>query len=89
MSKKCEVCKWTNIGLINLGEPGKPKMVCPGCIKRTFDTLDELERQFVHVFAGYQTGLVPCKRNDTFLDRVLRAKKNSKDGDIWLTPHWF
>lgn len=36
-SKTCSVCNWTNISLLNLGEPGDPRWVCPGCCKRAFD----------------------------------------------------
>jgi len=36
-SKTCSVCNWTNVSLLNLGEPGDPRWVCPGCCKRAFD----------------------------------------------------
>jgi len=82
MNENCSICNYTNVGLINIGNPGTPRMVCLGCVKRTFDTIDELDRTFVHVFAGYQAGLVPIKSKDTFLDRLVRARKHSKDGDV-------
>jgi uncharacterized protein YvpB len=33
----CCICNWTNDGLINIGEFGKPQYVCLGCIKRQFE----------------------------------------------------
>lgn len=33
----CAVCNWTNVSLLNLGEPGDLRWVCPGCCKRAFD----------------------------------------------------
>lgn len=35
--QSCCICDWSNSGLLNLGEPGKPRWVCHGCIKREFD----------------------------------------------------
>jgi len=39
-SEFCSECGWTNVGLINLGEPEKPRMVCMGCCKRAIEKLD-------------------------------------------------
>ncbi|MCX6780345.1 MAG: hypothetical protein NT034_04185 [Candidatus Magasanikbacteria bacterium] len=33
----CSECNWTNVGLWNLGESGKPRWVCQGCAKRSVD----------------------------------------------------
>ncbi len=38
----CSECNWTNVSLINLGEPGKPRWVCHGCCKRTLEALDSV-----------------------------------------------
>lgn len=37
----CSVCKWTNVSLLNLGEPGKPRLVCHGCCKQMADKIRE------------------------------------------------
>jgi hypothetical protein len=37
----CCVCGWTNVDLINLGEPGNSKWVCHGCCKRMFDATNQ------------------------------------------------
>lgn len=39
MSEVCSVCNWTNDGCLNVGDYGKPKWICHGCIKRSLDTL--------------------------------------------------
>lgn len=39
MSEVCSVCNWTNHGCLNVGNHGKPKWMCHGCIKRSLDTL--------------------------------------------------
>lgn len=36
----CSICNWTNVSLINLGEPNKPRMVCQGCCKRAVEAMD-------------------------------------------------
>lgn len=36
----CSECNWTNTSLLNLGEPGKPRWICPGCCKRAFQKID-------------------------------------------------
>lgn len=36
----CSECGWTNVGLVNLGEPEQPRMVCMGCCKRAIEALD-------------------------------------------------
>lgn len=33
----CSICGWTNVSLLNVGECGRPRLVCHGCIKRAFD----------------------------------------------------
>jgi transposase-like protein len=33
----CHICKWTNVSLINLGEPNKPRWTCQGCCKRMLE----------------------------------------------------
>jgi hypothetical protein len=33
----CSECNWTNVGLINLGDPLKPRWVCQGCCKRAIE----------------------------------------------------
>jgi NTP pyrophosphatase (non-canonical NTP hydrolase) len=33
----CGVCDWTNVGLLNVGDPGRPMWMCHGCIKRAVD----------------------------------------------------
>lgn len=38
----CSICNWTNVSLINLGEPNKPRMVCQGCCKRALETMGEI-----------------------------------------------
>ncbi len=37
-SATCSECNWTNVFLLNLGEPGKPRWVCQGCCKRAVET---------------------------------------------------
>ena len=39
-SAVCSECRWTNVSLLNLGEPGKPRMVCHGCCKRMLEAVD-------------------------------------------------
>jgi len=39
-SAVCSECEWTNVSLLNLGEPGKPRMVCHGCCKRALEAVD-------------------------------------------------
>lgn len=39
-SEICSECHWTNGSLINLGESGKPRWVCPGCCKLAIEKLD-------------------------------------------------
>ena len=36
----CSECGWTNVNLLNLGEPGSPRMVCHGCLKRALEAVD-------------------------------------------------
>lgn len=37
----CAFCKWTNVNLLNVGEPnGTPKLICHSCTKKAVDTLD-------------------------------------------------
>ena len=38
--RSCSLCNWTNVSLINLGEPNKPRMVCQGCCKRAVEAMD-------------------------------------------------
>lgn len=38
--RSCSICNWTNVSLINLGEPNKPRMVCQGCCKRAVEAMD-------------------------------------------------
>lgn len=44
--KLCEMCKWSNIGCRNYGEPGKPKWLCHSCTNRQLNrinaTFDEI-----------------------------------------------
>jgi hypothetical protein len=39
-SAACSECGWTNVNLLNLGEPGKSRMVCHGCCKRMLEAVD-------------------------------------------------
>ena len=39
---KCNECNWTNVGLINIGEPNSPRMICLGCVKRAIEMRDRL-----------------------------------------------
>jgi hypothetical protein len=40
----CSVCNWTNVGLLNVSEPGKtPVWICHGCIKRMYDERKEMQ----------------------------------------------
>lgn len=41
-SATCCLCNWTNVNLLNLGEPGAPRWTCHGCCKRMLDTLEKL-----------------------------------------------
>ena len=41
----CHICKWTNVNLINLGEPNKPKWTCHGCCKRMLDVIEPPEEE--------------------------------------------
>ncbi len=35
---KCQICNWSNTGLLNLGKPnGETMWMCHGCIKRERD----------------------------------------------------
>ena len=47
-SAKCCICKWTNVSLLNLGEPGSPRWTCHGCCKRMLDALERILRYPVH-----------------------------------------
>lgn len=44
ITPKCETCDWTNVGCLNVGDPGKPKWICTACIKRALDALVEAWR---------------------------------------------
>lgn len=48
-SEVCTLCKWTNAGLLNLGEPGTPVMVCHGCCKRMHDTLRKISEPWLQM----------------------------------------
>ena len=39
-STVCSECGWTNVSLMNMGEPGRPRMVCQGCLKRALEAVD-------------------------------------------------
>ena len=39
---------WTNINLLNLGEPGTPRWTCHGCCKRMLEALERILRYPVH-----------------------------------------
>ena len=41
-SESCCICRWTNTGLMNLGEFGKPRWVCHGCCKRILDAVEKI-----------------------------------------------
>lgn len=41
-SATCCLCNWTNVRLLNLGEPSKPRWTCHGCCKRMLDALTEI-----------------------------------------------
>lgn len=41
-SATCCLCNWTNVNLLNLGEPGTPRWTCHGCCKRMLDALEKL-----------------------------------------------
>jgi hypothetical protein len=41
----CHICNWTNVGLLNLGEPDKPKWTCQGCCKRILDVIEPQEEE--------------------------------------------
>jgi hypothetical protein len=47
-SATCCLCKWTNVSLLNLGEPGSPRWTCHGCCKRMLDALERILRYPVH-----------------------------------------
>lgn len=53
----CEVCNWTNTSCLNLGEFGKPKWVCHGCIQRIVNERDELanwKKEAMQVMPDFQ-----------------------------------
>lgn len=41
---RCSVCDWTNVGLLNLGEPNAAKWICHACIKRESDSAEKIAR---------------------------------------------
>jgi hypothetical protein len=47
-SATCCLCKWTNVNLLNLGEPGEPRWMCHGCCKRMLEALERILRYPVH-----------------------------------------
>jgi hypothetical protein len=47
-SATCGICKWTNVSLLNLGEPGNPRWTCHGCCKRMLEALERILRYPVH-----------------------------------------
>ena len=61
--RSCSICNWTNVSLINLGEPNKPRMVCQGCCKRAVETMDEI---------------LALTQNHTADRRASQAEKESK-----------
>ena len=38
----CSECHWTNVSLLNYGNPGEPRWICHGCCKRLIDDGDTL-----------------------------------------------
>lgn len=40
---QCPVCNWTNTGLMNYGEPGKPRWMCHGCAARAIQAGDKAQ----------------------------------------------
>lgn len=43
-TETCHICGWTNVGLLNLGEPGLPKWICHPCCKRISDENENLKQ---------------------------------------------
>lgn len=41
-TQTCQVCNWTNVGCLNVGEFGHPKWICHGCIARAIKELVRL-----------------------------------------------
>jgi len=39
VQETCVICKWANIGLLNVGEFGSPVLVCPPCLKKAIGSL--------------------------------------------------
>lgn len=59
----------------------------PGVVSRDLLALFR-EGQLVHVFAGHQGHLMRQRSGETLLEMIARAAAESKNGDVWITPHW-
>lgn len=44
----CQICKWSNVSLLNLGEFGPSIWVCHGCCKRMLEALKRISDYPVH-----------------------------------------
>lgn len=40
-AQTCSICQWTNVGLKNYGEPGKPRWVCQTCCYQIVKQADQ------------------------------------------------
>lgn len=36
----CQICKWTNVGCLNVGQHGQPRWVCHGCLTKAMELLE-------------------------------------------------
>ena len=53
-------------------------------------TLEDLEKglYILHVFAGKDGHYVDKKEGESLEQRIVRAVKESPNGDVRITPHW-
>ncbi len=79
--RTCSKCNWTNVGLLNLGEPGKPRWVCLGCCKRAIETLDaakSLAKRW-RARAEQLRREIPIARNGDVADGITQEAESLDD----------
>lgn len=75
-SNTCTACNWTNVSLLNLGEPGNPLWVCHGCCKKAYERTDKYQAILAAVARKFQGE----SRHETALRYIQETETRALSG---------
>jgi hypothetical protein len=73
----CSECHWTNVSLLNYGNPGEPRWICHGCCKRIIEERDTIKQSAINTrnAALEDAARVCCAANPKLLaDGIIFAR---------------